>query len=110
MPVCWEPAARRGQDVVWRKAQLVLEGLPSSHWASLGLRHGMARRNPAPQAGAPDPAGESWLGAQLPLKAQAPLPDGVVVAAEDYGAAEVRKAKGLDELLGALAPQVRNSL
>lgn len=39
VPVCFEPKARRSQQALNRKMRLAAGGLPSTHWASLGLPH-----------------------------------------------------------------------
>merc|ERR1712176_1741267 len=38
-PVCWEPVDRRSQAALERKLRLAALGLPSTHWASLGIPH-----------------------------------------------------------------------
>lgn len=38
-PVCWEPRHRRDDVVLERKMRLAALGLPSTHWASLGIPH-----------------------------------------------------------------------
>lgn len=38
-PVCWEPLSRRTALMHERKLRLAALGLPSTHWASLGLPH-----------------------------------------------------------------------
>eukprot|EP00808_Paulinella_micropora_P003641 g80244.t1 len=43
MPVCWEPVARRSEQARLRKACLIVAGLPSTHWASLGYFHECAQ-------------------------------------------------------------------
>jgi hypothetical protein len=39
MPICWEPRSRRTDETFARKVRLCALGLPSTHWASLGLQH-----------------------------------------------------------------------
>jgi len=39
-PVCWEPTRRRTDQAKERKLRMAALGLPSTHWASLGLLHG----------------------------------------------------------------------
>eukprot|EP00656_Telonema_subtile_P027386 TRINITY_DN29451_c0_g1_i2.p3 TRINITY_DN29451_c0_g1~~TRINITY_DN29451_c0_g1_i2.p3 ORF type:complete len:175 (+),score=32.65 TRINITY_DN29451_c0_g1_i2:585-1109(+) len=41
--VCWEPVERRGPLARERKLRMAAMGLPSSHWPSGGVLHGMAR-------------------------------------------------------------------
>lgn len=38
-PVCWEPVSRRTEASRERKLRLAALGLPSTHWASLGIPH-----------------------------------------------------------------------
>lgn len=38
-PVCWEPRIRRTELMRERKLRLAALGLPSTHWASLGMPH-----------------------------------------------------------------------
>ena len=38
-PLCWEPKGRRSKEALNRKMALAALGLPSTHWASLGLPH-----------------------------------------------------------------------
>jgi len=40
-PVCWEPTSRRTQSARVRKLRMAVLGLPSTHWASLGLPHNL---------------------------------------------------------------------
>jgi len=40
VPVCWEPRWRRPNDALARKRLAVKRGLPTTHWASIGLSHG----------------------------------------------------------------------
>lgn len=124
MPVCWEPAWRRGEDVRARKARLVLAGLASSHWASLGLQHGAARSRSEALPAVPAPPGSTWVEAQLPLLPLAPLPGIVTDGGEDTASMralvlanarrdfkDVDADKSLwDKLLGALSPVVRDAL
>ena len=124
MPVCWEPVERRSPDVRARKARLVLSGLASSHWASLGLQHGCARSKAEALPAQPAPPGESWTEAQLPLQARPPLPEQVTAggvgtdAARDVVLADARRDfrhvdadRGLrDVMLAALSAAVRDAL
>jgi hypothetical protein len=41
-PICWEPRSRRSEAALLRKALLCCQGLPSTHWASLGVQHSMS--------------------------------------------------------------------
>ena len=42
VPVCWEPRERRdSKTALPRKIRLCASGLPSTHWASLGIQHGL---------------------------------------------------------------------
>jgi len=40
-PVCWEPTCRRTERARVRKLWMAALGLPSTHWASLGLPHNL---------------------------------------------------------------------
>jgi len=61
-PVCWEPVGRRSERARQRKLRLAALGLPSTHWASLGLPHNLV----APSL--PDPVKASKRGdATLPM-------------------------------------------
>jgi len=80
-PVCWEPVGRRTGRALERKMRLAALGLPSTHWASLGIRHHLV----SPQLPAPTVAsnGNTNEDAQLPLKSSiqlASLRPGVNVA------------------------------
>jgi len=77
-PVCWEPAERRSEKARERKLRLAALGLPSTHWASLGLPHTLLGDSPAPPLATE--AIKNKSGVQLPLRpAVRPLPlvDGV---------------------------------
>jgi ectoine hydroxylase-related dioxygenase (phytanoyl-CoA dioxygenase family) len=41
-PLCFEPKARRSSEALESKRMCVLRGYPTTHWASLGLPHGVA--------------------------------------------------------------------
>ena len=41
VPVCFEPKSRRDTAALKRKKECVLHGVPTSHWASLGLCHSL---------------------------------------------------------------------
>ncbi len=43
MPVVWEPRDRRDSKALARKLAAVVAGVPTTHWASLGLWHPMVR-------------------------------------------------------------------
>ena len=45
-PVCLEPRERRDKEALARKVECVKLGLPTTHWASLGLPHGSASSKP----------------------------------------------------------------
>lgn len=70
-PVCWEPTGRRDDAALERKLRLAALGLPSTHWASLGIPHHLVR----PQLPAPTTAvnNKSEEDVQLPLKASIQL-------------------------------------
>lgn len=124
MPVCWEPSERRSPAVRARKARLVLAGLASSHWASLGLQHGAARSRSEALPALPAPPGSPWTEAQLPLRALAPLPGVVTEGGDGTEAARAlvladarRDFRHVDAnrelwgtLLAALSPAVRDAL
>lgn len=81
-PVCWEPAARRPAAARERKLRLAALGLPSTHWASLGLPHMLLGSGPEKD----EPSKETNRvkgGWELPVVASLqprPLVDNVVVA------------------------------
>jgi len=61
-PVCWEPVGRRTDRARQRKLRLAALGLPSTHWASLGLPHNLVAPN------LPDPVTASKRGdAKIPM-------------------------------------------
>lgn len=65
-PVCWEPAARRSELVRERKLRLAALGLPSTHWASLGIPHDLVVKGRAQQ---PEPTvASSSCGVVLPMR------------------------------------------
>lgn len=41
-PICWEPRTRRSELARQRKLRMAALGLPSTHWASLGLPHNLS--------------------------------------------------------------------
>jgi hypothetical protein len=43
VPICMEPKWRRSPDALERKMQACLEGVPTTHWASLGYFHGCCK-------------------------------------------------------------------
>jgi hypothetical protein len=43
VPVCYEPSCRRSGEVLNKKRELVLSGLPSTHWASICEQHSLSR-------------------------------------------------------------------
>ena len=51
MPVVWEPLERRDTKALARKMAAAIAGVPTTHWASLGLWHPMVRlgKQPIPQ-------------------------------------------------------------
>eukprot|EP00455_Lapot_gusevi_P002485 TRINITY_DN1099_c0_g4_i2.p1 TRINITY_DN1099_c0_g4~~TRINITY_DN1099_c0_g4_i2.p1 ORF type:complete len:417 (+),score=117.61 TRINITY_DN1099_c0_g4_i2:94-1344(+) len=70
VPICWEPRSRRPEHVLRRKARLCVSGLPSTHWASLGNQHEVAKKVPLAKPAQPAPEHlDSWLHAQLPFRA-----------------------------------------
>merc|ERR1712176_1073346 len=57
-PVCWEPIVRRSEFALERKLRLAALGLPSTHWASLGIPHTLVNIQPAaPSAARTEPNG-----------------------------------------------------
>lgn len=65
-PVCWEPRGRRDALMRERKLRLAALGLPSTHWASLGMPHELSALS---QPEAVDPAGsEDHDAVHLPLR------------------------------------------
>jgi len=63
-PVCWEPKGRRSERSYERKLRLAALGLPSTHWASLGIPHTLVNVKPV------DPTSyrNTMKGVALPLK------------------------------------------
>eukprot|EP01059_Diplonema_ambulator_P019771 TRINITY_DN33424_c0_g1_i1.p1 TRINITY_DN33424_c0_g1~~TRINITY_DN33424_c0_g1_i1.p1 ORF type:complete len:474 (+),score=103.67 TRINITY_DN33424_c0_g1_i1:52-1422(+) len=45
MPVCWEPARIRPEDARRRKLWMAATGVPSTHWASLGIVHSLGPKS-----------------------------------------------------------------
>eukprot|EP00930_Biecheleria_cincta_P086552 TRINITY_DN75825_c0_g1_i1.p1 TRINITY_DN75825_c0_g1~~TRINITY_DN75825_c0_g1_i1.p1 ORF type:complete len:447 (-),score=81.06 TRINITY_DN75825_c0_g1_i1:252-1520(-) len=65
-PVCWEPRERRDALMRERKLRLAALGLPSTHWASLGMPHELSVLS---QPKAVDPTGaEDHDAVHLPLR------------------------------------------
>jgi len=67
--VCWEPTERRDQRAYERKLALCALGLPSTHWASLGLPHHLVapvKPTATPQETGSGPSGD---GVVFPLRA-----------------------------------------
>lgn len=72
-PVCWEPASRRPAGTRERKLRIVALGLPSTHWASLGMPHSVLGKGP--EHTAVTPAEKTKAGLCLPLRPSLrPLP------------------------------------
>merc|ERR1711988_1253565 len=74
-PVCWEPVGRRDDAALDRKMRLAALGLPSTHWASLGIPHNLVAPKPCKPT-----AASSLGGTCLPARAsirQASLRDGI---------------------------------
>jgi hypothetical protein len=46
VPICMEPKDRRAEGVIDRKRLAVEKGVPTTHWASLGLIHGCVTERP----------------------------------------------------------------
>ncbi len=78
-PVCWEPRTRRDDAAYERKLRLCALGLPSTHWASLGLPNNLVTpASPVPHPAQPGTAtSTAWPwdaaqwhqeGAGLPLR------------------------------------------
>jgi len=65
-PVCWEPASRRPAAARERKLRLAALGLPSTHWASLGLPHSLLGAGPSPDEASA--AKREKAGLALPLR------------------------------------------
>jgi len=63
-PVCWEPVGRRSDRAFEKKLRLAALGLPSTHWASLGIPHTLVAPKPSP----PSIARKTEDGIALPLK------------------------------------------
>jgi len=63
-PLCWEPRARRDAAAHERKLRLAALGLPSTHWASLGLPHTLSENEPPVGC----PPGMTRFGPILPLR------------------------------------------
>jgi len=81
-PVCWEPASRRQAAARERKLRLAALGLPSTHWASLGLPHSLLGPGP-PRDEALKECKRAKVGWELPLRASIqprPLVQGMPVA------------------------------
>lgn len=101
-PVCWEPASRRDDQALERKLRMAALGLPSTHWASLGLPHnsswaGIMSRD------APTQAQSQKDGVSLPLKSSlrpVPLAGGV-----DFD--EIWEALGKCPWMKPLSPDLR---
>lgn len=80
-PVCWEPVARRPPEARERKLRLCALGLPSTHWASLGLPHSLLGAGPGPDSATDGKLAKG--GKTIPLRASLqprPLVDGAKVA------------------------------
>lgn len=63
-PVCWEPTKRRSQKARETKLRLAALGLPSTHWASLGLPHTIVNIKPVE----PTVVRHTQKGVALPLR------------------------------------------
>ena len=40
--ICWEPKEKRDEDAYLRKLQACCKGIATTHWASLGIHHGVS--------------------------------------------------------------------
>lgn len=47
-PICYEPTHRRDHNALARKEAVVQEGMPTTHWASLGKEHSVASKDSGP--------------------------------------------------------------
>lgn len=63
-PVCWEPVGRRDESALDRKLRLAALGLPSTHWASLGIPHTLVAPEPSAPSEAWQQGGRIWLPAR----------------------------------------------
>lgn len=104
-PVCWEPAARRDHAALVRKAKMTIAGLPSSHWASVGVVHSIVKQNFFPER--KQPGGWSWL-PSYGLNSEAPhIPrdemEALMVAAEREKSDD---GKATRQLLAQIKPEI----
>lgn len=79
-PVCWEPSGRRDEQALDRKLRLAALGLPSTHWASLGIPHNLVAAEPCKPTAASTVGGSIRLPARASIR-QASLKEGVEEAA-----------------------------
>eukprot|EP01064_Diplonema_japonicum_P032534 TRINITY_DN6145_c0_g1_i1.p1 TRINITY_DN6145_c0_g1~~TRINITY_DN6145_c0_g1_i1.p1 ORF type:complete len:453 (+),score=104.73 TRINITY_DN6145_c0_g1_i1:65-1423(+) len=69
MPICWEPRMHRPKDALRRKLWIAATGVPSTHWATLGVVHSLAPKNASTEM-VPGSDSECGSGAvKLPLYA-----------------------------------------
>lgn len=118
-PVCWEPRVRRSDAAFERKMRLACLGLPSTHWASLGLPHSLlgGAQLAAPSAASSEKPARGSVRVMLPLRSSirpVPLVDAAQAAeAEARKAAQATEAEArkrqrkLDELRELEAKQAR---
>lgn len=115
-PVCWEPTSRRGPLARDRKLRMAALGLPSTHWASLGIPHTLVDIKPS-QATKARP---SHKGVELPLKWSLKLPSlmpGVDVPDmwrhfqnSDFEKTVLEDMKEIVDLEKMLRPEIVNAL
>mmetsp|Transcript_7031 Transcript_7031/g.15138 ORF Transcript_7031/g.15138 Transcript_7031/m.15138 type:complete len:406 (+) Transcript_7031:59-1276(+) len=69
-PVCMEPVSRRSESERVAKLRLIALGLPSTHYASVGMQHDMILGDPGFMSTTPTPAAAAgpFGGVELPLK------------------------------------------
>jgi len=103
-PVCMEPRARRSNEALERKLRLAALGLPSTHWASLGLPHMLLNSNPEPSA--PTKASTGKGGVVLPLRSSL-RPCTLVDSVEVQQMWELCKG---EKWMAPLSPAVRRKL
>merc|ERR1712151_458429 len=79
-PVCWEPVGRRDDAALDRKIRLASLGLPSTHWASLGIPHTLVAPKPCAATAPLEQKGKIMLPLKSSIRPASLRPEGRNVA------------------------------
>lgn len=112
MPICWEPRSRRSQQVRNRKVRLLLQGYPTTHWASLGYQHDLTLGRKSYTTGGKDSVYPDRI--QLPftvtsIPSYAVLPHAIAeIGGHEVVASLCDRLEALDDLNNTVAAQLQS--